>query len=89
MVNKHEKNYIFANLCGHTTMDTCENNIITTKIYMLAFDFLHREAPIYQRGIENRIGKIIRCVITNQSLQIQQNWDRLEVVHKVNININP
>ncbi len=88
MDNKHEKNYIFANLCGHNTMDTCENNI-TTKIYKLAIDFLHREAPIDQRGIENRIGKIIRCVIIDQSIQIQQNWDTLEVAHKVNININP
>ncbi len=41
MDNKHEKNYLFANLCGHTTMDTYENNIITTKIYKLAIDFLH------------------------------------------------
>jgi hypothetical protein len=46
MDNKHENNYLFANLCGHTIMDTYENNIITTKIYKLAINFLHREAPI-------------------------------------------
>ncbi len=71
MDNKHENNYLFANLCGHTTVDTCENNITTTKIYKLAIDFLHKKAPIDQRGIENRIGQIIKCVIIDQSFQIQ------------------
>jgi hypothetical protein len=72
MDNKHEKNYLFANLCGHTIMDTCENNIIITKIYKLAIDFLHRQSPIDQQGIENHIGQIIRRVITNQSFKINK-----------------
>jgi hypothetical protein len=52
MDNKHERNYIFGYLCGHTIVDTYEDiNTIKTKTYKLVIDLLYSETPIDQQGI--------------------------------------
>jgi hypothetical protein len=41
MDNKHERNYLFVNLCGHATMDIYENNnTIKTTIDLLVINLL-------------------------------------------------
>ncbi len=44
--SKHEKNCLFANLCGHTIVDTYKNiNTIKTKTNQFTTNLLHKEAP--------------------------------------------
>jgi hypothetical protein len=45
--NKHERNCLFTNLCGHIIMDICEGiNTIRTNTNKLVTDLLDNEIPI-------------------------------------------